>query len=67
MSALLVFLLAIVAGALYSLGLAAFVTYVPPRVAHLTSSLWHRRGQPRQREQRQIAQSQHGPLIKCCD
>jgi hypothetical protein len=47
MSALLVFLLVIGAVALYSLGLAAFVTCLPPRVAHLTSSLWHRRGQPR--------------------
>jgi len=47
MNNLLVLALAIGVGALYVVALAAFVTYVPPWVAHLMSSLWHRRGQPR--------------------
>lgn len=47
MNNLLVLSLAIGAGALYVVALAAFVTYVPPWVAHLTSSLWHRWVQPR--------------------
>ena len=42
MNALLVFLLVIGAGAVYSLGLAAFVTYVPRWLEHLSSSLWQR-------------------------
>lgn len=47
MNDLLVLALAIGAGALYVVALAALVTYVPPWVAHLMSSLWHRLGQPR--------------------
>jgi hypothetical protein len=42
MNALLVFLLVIGVGAVYSLGLAAFVTYVPRWLEHLSSSLWQR-------------------------
>jgi hypothetical protein len=47
MNDLLVLPLAIGAGALYVVTLAAFVTYVPPWVAHLASSLWHWLGHPR--------------------
>jgi hypothetical protein len=47
MNNLLVLLLAIGAGAIYVVTLAAFITYVPPWVGHLTSSLWHRLGHPR--------------------